>query len=170
MRKQTKQLNIYIQNKTLNVVTGTWNYLQAKRAETYQILEKMVFTKATISLAKRSCIFFTLKIAPKEGIVSNKLFWCDQAENRQFLRGPGASEENRQRVTPWERTQTYWWDSPRNNSALKARTLSNPCLKGFICCGSGTTIYIVQTPFPDSEPLFHFFWSCSPTVYCWQGG
>lgn len=74
MRKQTKQLNIYIQNKTLNVVTGTWNYLQAKRAETYQILEKMVFTKATISLVKRSCVFFTLKIAPKEGIVSNKLF------------------------------------------------------------------------------------------------
>ena len=35
----------------------------------------------------------------KEGIVSNKLFWCDQAENRQYrelLRGPWASEENKQ--------------------------------------------------------------------------
>lgn len=148
MRKQTKQLNIYIQNKIfLNVVIGRMELtVQAKRAETYQILEKMVFTKATISLAKRSCIFFTLKIAPKEGIAPINYFDVTRQKNR--ARGPGASEENRQRVTPWEREHGL--------TDGTAQEITPPSRQGPLAIPASKDLFAVVQglPFTLSKPPF----------------
>lgn len=110
------------------------------------------FTKATISLARKSLfLFYKLRTAPKEGIVSNKYFDVAMQDNghEELFRRLRASEDNRE-------------------LGVEIALLLG---KGFVICyGSVTTICISRLPFSEQEPFFHFSWSCSSTIHWWQGG
>jgi len=113
------------------------------------------FTKATISLARKSLfLFFVFQIknsSQRRHSLPTQYFDVTMQDNGQeeLFRKPRASEDN--------------WEQGVEITLLLG--------KGFVICyGSVTTTYIAKIPFYEQEPLFHFSWSCSSTIYWWQDG